>query len=497
MQKIIHPYVRYAQALIMVSAKLESVDSIKKEIEKSLDYFYLKPDELPDGKEKIKYEFVKATDAKAFLSPHIITVESKAKDLYGSIDKHVVNKILDGCFCTKDLYGSIDKISENQKKSNSQKIQRWMIPTSGEFLSFSTTIGRCLPKSTLENALLGLVTTLTADKPSFRNACIIPDLPLKDMKDFISIFQRIKSQKCDSSKFLYGKVVNRKPQRPYIFNGNFPNPPASNALGGIALLAAIGEFAKEGENSDLAKNVLEKLKQCPIYLIEYNSVDIFTYNNHIVDLARDGKLSEIVRGIYDINIYNKSEQNRYKDPEYQKLDMFFARFLTVFTHPYFRDFLSVRAEYPSSLLILFKTYFQKMEKIEEKVVVSAESLGQWLNRIAYITAKREQDDNRDQEENRDSRKEKIFKLKSKVLIDLESMIFSAKSSLALIAQITSRAGRLSNMDAPAESAYYIEKTLTGDLTLEQAKYLLVAFLRLKSKEDVNLKEISEDDFISD
>ena len=471
---------RYAQALIMVSAKLESVDSIilkdiEEEIKKSLDYFYLEPDELPDGKEKIKYKFVNATDAKAFLSPHVITVESKAKD----------------------LYGSIEKISENQKKSNSQKIQRWMIPTSGEFLSFSTTIGRCLPKSTLENALLGLVTTLTADKPSFRNACIIPDLPLKDMKDFISIFQRIKSQKCDSSKFLYGKVVNRKPQRPYIFNGNFPNPPASNALGGIALLAAIGEFAKEGENSDLAKNVLEKLKQCPIYLIEYNSVDIFTYNNHIVDLARDGKLSEIVRGIYDINIYNKSEQNRYKDPEYQKLDMFFARFLTVFTHPYFRDFLSVRAEYPSSLLILFKTYFQKMEKIEEKVVVSAESLGQWLNRIAYITAKREQDDNRDQEENRDSRKEKIFKLKSKVLIDLESMIFSAKSSLALIAQITSRAGRLSNMDAPAESAYYIEKTLTGDLTLEQAKYLLVAFLRLKSKEDVNLKEISEDDFISD
>lgn len=471
---------RYAQALIMVSAKLESVDSIilkniKEEIKKSLDYFYLEPDELPDGKEKIKYKFVNATDAKAFLSPHVITVESKAKD----------------------LYGSIEKISENQKKSNSQKIQRWMIPTSGEFLSFSTTIGRCLPKSTLENALLGLVTTLTADKPSFRNACIIPDLPLKDMKDFISIFQRIKSQKCDSSKFLYGKVVNRKPQRPYIFNGNFPNPPASNALGGIALLAAIGEFAKEGENSDLAKNVLEKLKQCPIYLIEYNSVDIFTYNNHIVDLARDGKLSEIVRGIYDINIYNKSEQNRYKDPEYQKLDMFFARFLTVFTHPYFRDFLSVRAEYPSSLLILFKTYFQKMEKIEEKVVVSAESLGQWLNRIAYITAKREQDDNQDQEENRDSRKEKIFKLKSKVLIDLESMIFSAKSSLALIAQITSRAGRLSNMDAPAESAYYIEKTLTGDLTLEQAKYLLVAFLRLKSKEDVNLKEISEDDFISD
>ena len=479
MQKIIHPYVRYAQALIMVSAKLESVDSIilkiKEEIKKSLDYFYLEPDELPDGKEKIKYKFVNAPDAKAFLSPHVITVESKAKD----------------------LYRSIDKISKNQKKSNSQKIQRWMIPTSGEFLSFSTTIGRCLPKSTLENALLGLVTTLTADKPSFRNACIIPDLPLKDMKDFISIFQRIKSQKCDSSKFLYGKVVNRKPQRPYIFNGNFPNPPASNALGGIALLAAIGEFAKEGENSDLAKNVLEKLKQCPIYLIEYNSVDIFTYNNHIVDLARDGKLSEIVRGIYDINIYNKSEQNRYKDPEYQKLDMFFARFLTVFTHPYFRDFLSVRAEYPSSLLILFKTYFQKMEKIEEKVVVSAESLGQWLNRIAYITAKREQDDNRDQEENRDSRKEKIFKLKSKVLIDLESMIFSAKSSLALIAQITSRAGRLSNMDAPAESAYYIEKTLTGDLTLEQAKYLLVAFLRLKSKEDVNLKEISEDDFISD
>jgi hypothetical protein len=67
-----------------------------------------------------------------------------------------------------------------------------------------------------------------------------------------------------------------------------------------------------------------------------------------------------------------------------------------------------------------------------------------------------------------------------VLVELESAAFAAKSGDALIAQVVTRAGRLSGMDAPIESDIFMEATMNGKLQLSQAQNLIIAFSRLKS-----------------
>lgn len=100
-------------------------------------------------------------------------------------------------------------------------------------------------------------------------------------------------------------------------------------------------------------------------------------------------------------------------------------------------------------------------------------MGKWLNYVAFLAATKE----KDKEKNNDE----FFKLKAKILVELESSVFSAKTGDALIAQTVTRAGRLSNLDAPEAAALFMEKTCSGDLKLDQAKNLLIAFSRLKTR----------------
>lgn len=117
-----------------------------------------------------------------------------------------------------------------------------------------------------------------------------------------------------------------------------------------------------------------------------------------------------------------------------------------------------------------------MEKIDSEIVHSARELGKWLNYVAFLAATKE----KDKEKNNDE----FFKLKAKILVELESSVFSAKTGDALIAQTVTRAGRLSNLDAPEAAALFMEKTCSGDLKLDQAKNLLIAFSRLKNKKEI-------------
>ena len=126
-----------------------------------------------------------------------------------------------------------------------------------------------------------------------------------------------------------------------------------------------------------------------------------------------------------------------------------------------------------------------MAKIDPNVVLSAKVLGRWLNQTAYFAAKNEV---------KSGNWEEIRKIKAKVLIELESSIFSAKSGDALIAQAVTRAGRLSNLDAPESASLFMEKTASGELELENAKNLLIAFSRIKNKKesDSQPKEVTQE-----
>lgn len=485
-----HVYLKYAIALLMEEHGLQTEQDItfkeiKEELEKGLNAFSVKPTGDYHGQAKVQYDFTKEkNDAKKyiFLAPNTIASEMKASNLYNAVYKT----------CSE----------ENVDLLKAYKISQSEVPTSGEFNNFSDSgnIGRGKPSATVFDQCLALITSTTALKPclqyksgagkiSMDNTCLLPDLDITDLQKFIKLFKRIRIQKLDSSlmvgkvKCEKGKTLRYIPKRPNIFNGNFPNAPHSSALGSIALLGAIGEMTKEKDVSELANKVLESLKDCNFYAIKYGDASVFSFSHSIIRLAERGKLRRIVDSLYYVELYKEGRRSTSNAFEYQKFDLFASRFLQIFNRPAFKDFLAFRAEYPHDIELLLNTYFSDMEKIDKEIVTSAKKLGNWLNSVAYSSAKKEVGT---------SNWDNLIKAKAKVLVELESSVFSAKSGDALIAYTITRAGRLSGFDAPTEASLFMEKAASGELPLEQAKNLLIAFSRLKSKIEETDKETSND-----
>lgn len=485
-----HVYLKYAIALLMEEHGLQTEQDItfkeiKEELEKGLNAFSVKPTGDYHGQAKVQYDFTKEkNDAKKyiFLAPNTIASEMKASNLYNAVYKT----------CSE----------ENVDLLKAYKISQSEVPTYGEFNNFSDSgnIGRGKPSATVFDQCLALITSTTALKPclqyksgagkiSMDNTCLLPDLDITDLQKFIKLFKRIRIQKLDSSlmvgkvKCEKGKTLRYIPKRPNIFNGNFPNAPHSSALGSIALLGAIGEMTKEKDVSELANKVLESLKDCNFYAIKYGDASVFSFSHSIIRLAERGKLRRIVDSLYYVELYKEGRRSTSNAFEYQKFDLFASRFLQIFNRPAFKDFLAFRAEYPHDIELLLNTYFSDMEKIDKEIVTSAKKLGNWLNSVAYSSAKKEVGT---------SNWDNLIKAKAKVLVELESSVFSAKSGDALIAYTITRAGRLSGFDAPTEASLFMEKAASGELPLEQAKNLLIAFSRLKSKIEETDKVTSND-----
>lgn len=477
---ITHTYLKYAMALLMEENELSNDSDItfthiKREIAKGLDAFCVKPIENYTGKEHIKYGFVNEINNASlfvFLAPNAIATEMNASNLYKAAKKI--------CDCSN---------LELEKKG---KVTQSQIPTAGEYCSFSDTgnIGRGKPEASNLCISLGLITSTTPLKPCLQhisggngkittdNTCLIPDMEIPQLIDFIKLFKRLRLQKLSDLMIgkvetIKGKNESFKPKRPKLFCGNFPNAPQSSALGASALLGAIGEMIKEKDVSDLARRVLESFKDINFYAFRYGDAQVFQFNHHIIDLAESCCLRSIIDSLYYVSLYNQGIR-RADNIEYQKFDLFCSRFLQLFNKPTFKDFLSFRAEYPKELETLLKTYFIHMEHISEEIVHSAKELGLWLNKVAYYAANAESKD-----------KSKLREAKAKVLVELESSIFASKSPDALIAHTIARAGRLSATDAPAESSLFLEKVASGALTLEQGKNLLIAFSRLKATTSKN------------
>ena len=486
-----HVYLKYAIALLMEEYGLQTEQEItfkeiKEELEKGLNTFSVKPIGDYCGQTKVQYGFTKEkNDAKKyiFLAPNTITSEMKASNLY--------NAVCETCS------------EENINLLRAHDITQSEVPISGEFNRFTDkgTFQRGKSKATVFDQCLALITSTTALKPclqyksgarkiSMDNTCLIPDLEISDLQNFIRLFKRIRIQKLDNSLMVgkvkcdKGKTLKYIPQRPNIFNGNFPNAPHSSALGSVALLGSIGEMTKEIDVSELAKKVLESLKDCNFYAIKYGDASVFSFNHSIIRLAERGKLRRIVDSLYYVVLYKEGRRSTNNAFEYQKFDLFASRFLQKFNRPTFKDFLAFRAEYPYDIELMLNTYFCDMEKIDKEIVTSAKELGKWLNNVAYRSAQQEVATSPGWDD--------LIKAKAKVLVELESSIFSAKSGDALVAHTITRAGRLSGLDAPAAASLFMEKAASGELPLEQAKNLLIAFSRLKSQKEEADKAYSND-----
>ncbi|MCB5288542.1 MAG: hypothetical protein LHW64_12195, partial [Candidatus Cloacimonetes bacterium] len=231
----VHPYIRYAQALIMAQNNLDNCEDITPrhiilEIEKGLESFRLQPTEAVEGKNKVKFGFARIENGNPkkgiFLSPNIISTDKLARYIW------------------KEGNLLLSTLNDNSL-SKMNAITTSVSPVSGEYLNFSLSgkIGRGSAKvSTLEYGL-SVITTLTQFKPCLQyridkkgkapdmaNTCIIPDLAIEELKSFIQVFKwMLKSE--TAGDLFFGNVVATKSgkggnetiayeaKRPLIFRG--------------------------------------------------------------------------------------------------------------------------------------------------------------------------------------------------------------------------------------------------------------------------------------
>lgn len=323
-------------------------------------------------------------------------------------------------------------------------------------------------------------------------------------------------QKSDTNLFK-GKVEKKgkkeEVSRPQIYRGNFPNASKSKYCKSLSVLGSIGELLKEEDFSSKAKRVIDELEKNPIYIINPNdSTTCVHFSHFIIEIAKTGALNKIIDSLYDakyykfkglrrndsLDLYKKNNIEIGKDGnllylEYDKFDYYTSKFLTLFNHYTFREFLSCRMEYPSEIKTLLIIYFQNMEQISREIIESAESLGAWVNRSAFNAALTEVSSKEswdDENNNPEKKKRKVKELKYKTLTSLESSVFSATENTAMIANIIAQVGRLSNSDAPKEAVPFIKAVMGHQITLPLAKNLLIAFSRIINEGSANARNIS-------
>ena len=299
-------------------------------------------------------------------------------------------------------------------------------------------------------------------------------------------------QRTQTSNLMIGRYQAEQKLNPYsrpkLSNGNFPHAPWKPELASAALLGAIGAFAKEAEYPySNIEDVLEKLKGAPMYIVSYGKARVVSYNHYVVGLAKDNKLNVIINALHGVRsmLYVPSDSQAVRDRKFDIFVLFASRFLQLFDQRAFKDLLSIRTEYPKELTKLFITFYRRAMKINESLVKAAVVLGRWLNRIAFFAACEELEIDSKNKELVRTKSGEVSKRKAKIIVELESAAFSAKTATALVSQVITRAGRISGQDAPPEALPFIEAVMSGSLgetekeSLDNAKNMVVAFSRIR------------------
>jgi hypothetical protein len=502
-----HFYTRYGLALLMQEKNISQIEDITPTmlgslIQTGLDHFRLQPIVSSEDNDKIKFQYAKekflSNNTKYiskhcnegfYLSPNIITIDLQAMNSWRALLK------------TKKM------LLENVKLTKSEKATMSIMPLTSKFNNGKTS--QSSPSVSFLEACLCLITTSTPYKPalhtrekiSYISTAIIPDLELNDMVKFISLFKDM--QLTQVNNMMEGSIKREEDKleyrRPNLSNGNFPHAPRRPELASAALLGAIGRFAKATEYPNTnAEEVLEKLINRPIYIISYGKAQSVTYNHYIVDLAKNNRLNTIIDALGRFVAYSSDTKNKKNIKQKRNIFFLFAsRFLQLFDKQSFREFIATRGEYPKELKVLLTTYYRNVMKIDPKVINSAHALGHWLNQIAYFASANE---------NKGKSYQDITDGKAKIIVELESSAFSAKTPTALVSQIITRAGRISGQDAPKEVQLFIQKVIAGELgesekeSLENAKNMIVVFSRIRSSKeeptiesDTMVEEVTEDE----
>ena len=509
LQNLIHPYSRYGLGVALFEAQtaLEDLNEenvreiLAQAIEAGLENFRLMTDDNPQTAEVLRFRQVKKADLfkdsklvqsaglanqGKYLAPNVVTTDGDAK---GTFDN------------AKSIVESLRGTASLLKM---QDLSRSFAPTTAKINNGKSS--QCPPKATLFECACSAIATLTATKPAAwidgRNTIIIPDLPMTDengeesitrpLLDFIEIVQLMLTDSLRENTLeatLDTSKIEKKYKRPRIFNGNYPFAPREAAFGAVGLLAAMGKWGQRANQIERARKVLESIAGTPekagrpLYVISYDAIAQTQFTHHVARLAVSGKLSDMINAFsYQTRLYADTENitpDRYSPKfktNYELLKLMTNRFLQFFNQSAFQDFLAIRAEYLPVIEPLFKEYFMETRQIDREIVESARALGQWLNRAAYRVADADTDTKLSEAE----RAKKIRQAKAKILVEFESAAMSATTPQDMMYRISTRAGRLLQMDMPAEATKFLDETLIGEkLKSKDALHLLIAYLRLR------------------
>ena len=539
LQLLIHPYPRYGLGVALYRAKpsLRDLDeqtlatTLADTIESGLNYFRMETEDKPGSGKVLTFapirldtllnntKLVQASGLAAqgiYLYPSIVSTDGDAK---GTFDNAV---------------SIVKSLREGKSLTSPAVFSRSFAPTTAKINNGKRSLSE--PRGTLIEAACSVITSITPIKPAAwvegRNTVIIPDLlsydlhdsaasltgvvnSLSDLYDFIEMFnmmmtwglkKNLMEAKMPSNPELNAQI--RKPnqkasgekqtkseyRRPRLHNGNYPFAPQRDAaaFGAVGLLGAIGRWALDAGQTAWATRVLESIKNKPLYIISYDSITHVQFDHHVVGLAQNGKLSEIVQSLtYDTRLGKEIDAARplWDDTNRRLFHIMSSRFLELFTASSFQDFLAFRTEYPANLKPLFQEYFMQTHEASDElkqIVQAAEEYGRWLNYTAYRTAKTELDKDGRMEKKLLSEPEKkafwekVKKEKAKIITVLESVAMSAKSGQAMIAQVSTQAGRLGQTDAPDTARPYLYAVMTGQIDFNDARQLLMVYMRLQS-----------------
>lgn len=514
-----HPYSRYglAAALLQQQLQPDELDAsdvpivLAEAIESGLNHFRLVTADDPTVSDVLRFTPVPSVELRRdvklvqsaglaaqgkYLAPNVVTTDGDAK---GSFDNALA--IIEGLRGGKDLQSDF-------------VLSRSFAPTTAKINNGKGS--QSPPKGSLLEAACSAITTLTQIKPAAwidgRNTAIIPDLPLGELRDFIELFESMMLSKMDGDLYetklkkstselpstskpgrkkqragLGTSMTKSEYKRPRIFNGNYPFAPRQAAFGAAGLLAAIGRWGVEAQQTGWAERVLkyiagtEEVPGKPLYIISYDDIGQAQFTHYVVGLASAGELSRIIDALtFETSVLSELEGGRrFDSPAYKLFFLMASRFLQLFTRAAFSDFLSTRAEYPSALRPLFEVYFMQATKIPKEIVESAREYGQWLNTTAYFVAKADVTKPGAKSLTREDRA-RIQKEKAKILVEFESAAMSARSPLDMLHRVSTRAGRLLQQDAPAKATRYMDAAASGEIESQDALHLLIAYLRLRS-----------------
>ncbi|MDO7886913.1 hypothetical protein [Hymenobacter cheonanensis] len=412
-----------------------------------------------------------------YLFPTLVTTDGGAKDTFRNAQE--ISKLLQG----------------STPLSATFTLSRSFAPTTAKINN--GTASQSPPPGTLLEAACAVITTVTHLKPAAWpgvNTVIIPDLSLPQLREFIAVFEEMLGQEtadlmCTKERPLAvmaapkatGKAA--KPaasefRRPRLHSGNYPDAPRdAGAFGPVGLLGAIGRWARRTKQHGWGRAVLATLAGQPLHVISYEQINQVRFDHHTTRLALDHDLTSIVDSLYlGTQFYSEAGKpgTPFGKPEFKTFCLIAGRFLQSFTTAAFIDFMAFRAEYAAEIEPLFTEYFRTMKP---EIVASAGELGRWLNRTAYFEAKAEAEDFPSKKKGKD---QQMKEGKAKILVVLESAALSAKSPEAMISQVLTQAGRMSLDEAPDEARRFIDAANTGEITHEQAKHLLISYMRLRS-----------------